>query len=76
MAKLLWAFSFKPGKDSSGKVVEPDTDPITGYSEGFLVCANDFPCDIKPRSQARHDAIMKEFAAAETDVFAKYEQGA
>ena len=76
MAKLLWAFSFKPGKNEAKKTVEPDTDPITGYSEGFLVCANDFLCDIKPRSEARRTTIMREFAEAETNVFGKYEQGA
>ena len=76
MAKLLWAFSFKPGKNEAKMTVEPDTDPITGYSEGFLVCANDFLCDIEPRSEARRTTIMREFAEAETNVFSKYEQGA
>ncbi|KKA19811.1 Cytochrome P450 [Rasamsonia emersonii CBS 393.64] len=64
IAKLPWAFSFDKELDSSGKPIEPDVDPITGYSEGFLVCANPFPCKITPRSEARRDTIMKEFAQA------------
>jgi len=71
MAKLLWGFSFAPGKED-GKTVMPDTDPVTGYCEGFLVCANDFLCDIKPRSEARRATIMREFEA-ESQVFAKYD---
>jgi hypothetical protein len=58
----------------TGKPIAPDTDPVTGYSEGFLVCAKPFPCRITVRSEARRETIMREFAEAKADVFSKYEQ--
>jgi hypothetical protein len=72
IAKLLWGFEFAPGTNEVGEVVLPDTDAVTGYCEGFLVCANDFKCDIKPRSEARRETILREFEA-EKEVFAKYD---
>lgn len=72
MAKLLWAFDFGPGKDESGAVIEPDVDPLTAYSEGFLVCAHPFGCEIKARSEKRRDTILREFSMAESSVFSKY----
>ena len=36
IAKLLiWAFSIEPGLDEKGNPIEPDFNPLTGYSEGF-----------------------------------------
>jgi len=32
IAKLLWAFSFIPGRDASGARVEPDVDPRVSSS--------------------------------------------
>lgn len=71
IAKLLWGFDFAAGTNEEGEVLQPDTDPVTGYCEGFLVCANDFKCDIKPRSEARRETILREFEA-EKEVFARY----
>ncbi|OBT81397.1 hypothetical protein VE02_09805 [Pseudogymnoascus sp. 03VT05] len=70
IAKLLWGFDFAPGANEEGKVLQPDTDPVTGYCEGFLVCAKDFKCGIKPRSEARRETILREFGA-EKEVFAR-----
>jgi hypothetical protein len=73
MAKLLWAFDFAPGKNVAGRTILPDTDPVTGYSEGFLVCANPFACDINVRLEARRETILREYKQAETEVFSKYQ---
>ncbi|KAL4748420.1 hypothetical protein BDW72DRAFT_214807 [Aspergillus terricola var. indicus] len=73
ISKLIWAFSIEPGVDESGKLIEPDLDPRTGYSEGFLVCANDFPCRIMPRSERRRETIMKEYQRAQKEVFSRFE---
>lgn len=73
IAKLIWAFSIEPARDEKGQPVEYDFSPETGYSEGFLVCARDFPCVIKPRSEARVATIMKEFEVAQKDVFSRYD---
>jgi cytochrome P450 family 619 len=74
MAKLLWAFDFDKCIDPlTGSPIEPDTDPISGYSGGAILVAKPFPCEITPRSVARQDTIMREFSRAETDIFSKYE---
>lgn len=72
ISKLLWGFSISPGRDDDGNVVEPDVTSETGYSEGFLVCAHPFKCDIEVRSDTRSQAIMREFEALDSEVFAKY----
>ena len=67
MAKLLWGFKIKPGK------VKPDLDPVTGYCEGFLVCAYDFDAEFEVRGERRAETIKREFEEAKRDVFGKYE---
>jgi hypothetical protein len=69
IAKLLWAFDFKPGRDEDGQEVLPDVDPKTGYSEGFLVCAKPYKLDVKVRSENREHTILKEYASAKRDYF-------
>ncbi|KAK4152517.1 phenol 2-monooxygenase [Chaetomidium leptoderma] len=73
IAKLVWAFNIGPGKDASGQVIEPDVRTDKAYSAGFLVCAEDFPCTITLRSEARKATILSEYDAARTQVFSKYE---
>ncbi|KAK4636492.1 Cytochrome P450 monooxygenase patH [Fulvia fulva] len=52
MSKLLWAFNIGPGKNGV-----PDTSPVTGYCEGFLVCANDFDASFDIRGgRAENDS--------------------
>jgi hypothetical protein len=70
IAKLLWAFDIKPGKD-----MEVDVDPVTAYSEGFLTCAHPYGCEVEVRSEGRKETILREFQKAEEDSFSKYESG-
>jgi len=44
----------------------------TGYSAGFLVCANKFGCEIQVRSEAKRITIFREDEAAQAGVFSKY----
>lgn len=74
VAKLLWAFKFEQKLDAAGVPIPIDTDPVTGYSEGFLVCPKKFECNVIPRSEARRDTILREFAKADTEVFAAYRE--
>ncbi|KAK3702421.1 hypothetical protein LTR37_014887 [Vermiconidia calcicola] len=69
MAKLLWAYNIKPGKTG-----RPDTDPVTGYCEGFLVCANDFDAEFEVRGEKRRKTILREYEEAERDVFPRFER--
>ncbi|KAK3674888.1 hypothetical protein LTR78_005232 [Recurvomyces mirabilis] len=58
MVKLLWAFDIRAKEGSS----VPDTDPVTGYCEGFLVCANDFEAEFIPRGDGkRRETILREY---------------
>ncbi|GAB7330838.1 hypothetical protein MBLNU13_g02377t1 [Cladosporium sp. NU13] len=72
MSKLLWAFDMSPSVDESGRDVPVDTDPRTAYSEGFLVCAKDFPARFRIRSQDKKETVLREFGEVES-AFAKYE---
>lgn len=74
MSKLLWAFSFEKEVDESGKQIEIDIDPITGYEDGTTVSVKPFPCRIVPRSKARRETIMKEFETAKKDVFSRFDK--
>ncbi|KAG6365904.1 hypothetical protein INS49_000080 [Diaporthe citri] len=71
-AKLLWGFSFEQQRDGDGRAVPIDTDPVTGYTEGFLICPKDFACRVLPRSERRAATIMREFEKAERQVFSQY----
>jgi hypothetical protein len=73
MAKLLWAFTFEKEVDEEGNTLEPDCSYATGWSRGFITCTNSFPCKVVPRSRARVETIMREFAQAEVDVFSQYD---
>ncbi|KAF2811937.1 putative cytochrome P450 [Mytilinidion resinicola] len=73
MVKMLWAFEIKPAKDNEGRDIEIDVSSESGYSAGFLVGANDFACEVVPRSEKRRETIMREFAEAEKSVFGRYQ---
>lgn len=73
IAKLIWAFSIEPGLDEKKRLIEPDFNPETGYSEGFLVCAKDFGCRVTPRSEARRTTVMREYDQAREEVFARFD---
>ncbi|KAK4212170.1 cytochrome P450 [Rhypophila decipiens] len=72
-AKLLWGFNFEQVVDEkTGLKLPIDTDPTTGYTEGFLVCPADFPCKVTVRSGERAKTILREFEKADVEVFSKY----
>ncbi|EXJ54354.1 hypothetical protein A1O7_09693 [Cladophialophora yegresii CBS 114405] len=73
ISKLLWAFDFAPGTDGQGKPTMPDTNPTTGYSEGFLVCAKPYALEVKVRSEKRRETILKEFEDAKRDVLSAFD---
>lgn len=72
-AKLLWGFNFQQQRDENGRLIPIDTDPITGYTEGFLVSPKPFACSVTPRSKVREEVIMREFGDAEKGILAKYQ---
>lgn len=76
IAKLLWAFRFEeaiPGQD--GKTAIPnDSDPVTGYHQGFLYCAKPYGCRPVLRSESIRLTVEREFCEAQT-VFGKFEEG-
>ncbi|MCJ1346970.1 hypothetical protein MMC31_005190 [Peltigera leucophlebia] len=73
MSKLLWPFSFAEKRDVQGRVIPVDVDAATGYLTGIHCSPKPFDCEIKPRSEARQETILKEYALAEKDTFLKYE---
>jgi len=74
IAKLLWAFDIAPGKDESGRIIEPDVDCATAYSTGFLTVAKPYAVEITPRSDARRETIMREYKEAEQAIFSQYQK--
>lgn len=69
IAKLLWAFRFEKGPGKS------DSDPVTGYNQGFLYCAKDYACKPVIRDEQRRETVEKEFESAQRDIFSKYKDG-
>jgi hypothetical protein len=72
IAKLLWAFDILPGVDEQGKVIEPNVNPKEAYSEGFLVCAKNFPARFRVRNDMRRQVIENEWDDAK-GIFARFE---
>ncbi|KAK6382185.1 hypothetical protein LTS17_004072 [Exophiala oligosperma] len=72
IAKLLWAFDFEQDVDANGNPIRPDTNYETGYSEGFIVCTNDFPYKVAPRSKGRMETIVREFDQVKCDRFPEH----
>lgn len=73
MSKLLWAFSFAEKRDVQGRIIPVNVDAATGYSTGAICCPKPFECEIKPRSEARQETILREYALAEENTFFEYE---
>lgn len=75
VAKLLWAFRFEEtvsGQD--GKTAMPnDSDPVTGYHQGFLYCAKPYGCRPVLRSESIRRTVEREFCEAQK-VFGKFEE--
>jgi cytochrome P450 len=72
-AKLLWGFNIEQARDATGNMIPIDTNPVTGYTEGFLVCPKDFACSVTPRSERRAATIVREFEEAKKTVFSRYD---
>jgi cytochrome P450 family 619 len=76
ISKIIWAFNIEKASDAStGKPYKYDTTMETGYREGLTACAYDFPIKLTVRSEARKQAILREFEQAKVDIFSKYEKG-
>ena len=72
MAKLLRAFEIGPGRDENGQTITPDLDPVTGYSDGFFLCAKDFKAEFWVRGTQRREIILAEVGKPERELFARY----
>lgn len=72
IAKLIWAFKFEAPNGSDGQPVAIDSDPVTGYQNGFLYCPKPYRCNPVPRSDKIKETILREFQEAETNVFSKF----
>lgn len=71
--KLLWAFSFAEKRDTQGRRISPvDVDAATGYTKGLMQRPKPFDCEIRPRSEARQETILKEYAHAKENIFSQY----
>ena len=73
LAKIVWAFDISPAKDAAGRDIEVDVTNEKGYCSGFLVCAEDFPCNVTVRSEARRATILAEADKARAEVFSRFE---
>lgn len=59
ISRLFWAFDFRrPTDASTGEEVVPDMEDL---SEGLVVCPRPFSADIKPRSEAKAEAVKEEW---------------
>ncbi|KAI0390715.1 cytochrome P450 [Xylariaceae sp. FL0594] len=59
VSRLVWAFDFKrPIDEATGREIVPDMVDLT---HGLLVCPKPFEADIKPRSEARAQAVRDEW---------------
>lgn len=72
-AKILWAFNIGHKLDYKGDPIPIDSNPVTGYTDGFLRCARPYAVCIKPRSKERQRTIQAEFDRAEKEVFSHYD---
>ncbi|KAI0393708.1 cytochrome P450 2D18 [Xylariaceae sp. FL0594] len=72
VARIMWAFEFKPKRDAQGKPIALDVSPTTGYREGFLNQCYPFEVDVSVRSQKRLDTILNSYTKAETEVFSRF----
>lgn len=73
IAKLVWAFEFRPQIGRDGTPTPVDPDPVTGYHSGFLYCPKDYGCQSVLRSEKIRETILREFADAERDVFSRFD---
>ncbi|KAI0147396.1 cytochrome P450 2D18 [Xylariaceae sp. FL1272] len=72
IARIMWAFEFKPKKDAGGNPIVIDVAPTSGYRDGFLNQCYPFEVDIAIRSTKRLNTILASFAEAESQVFSNF----
>lgn len=73
IAKMSWVFDVGTGNGEKTRLpIEPDVDHQTGYWEGLILGARPFPCQMSVRSEARRDAIVREFQKVNSDMFSRF----
>ncbi|KAH8195803.1 hypothetical protein TruAng_010046 [Truncatella angustata] len=72
IAKLIWAFKFERITGPDGRTVPIDSDPVTGYHNGFLYCPKEYGCKPVLRSQKVKETILREFEDIESTVFNRF----
>jgi cytochrome P450 len=65
IARILWAFDIRPAKDLQGNDILPDPHQLT---QGFACEPLEYNADIRPRSQARAEAVLREWKEAESSL--------
>jgi cytochrome P450 len=63
LARLLWAFEFKPSKEVDGSERVYDT---LAYTQGFNIRPKPFDCEIHVRSEERRQGLRAEMEIAES----------
>jgi cytochrome P450 len=64
ISRMLWAFDIAPAMDKQGKPIMPDPEKLT---QGFVCQPEEFPVTITPRSEARRQMVVEEWATAEKE---------
>ncbi|KAI8631789.1 cytochrome P450 [Xylariaceae sp. FL1651] len=72
IAKLIWAFRFERRIGPDGKTLPVDSDPVTGYHNGFLYCPKDYGCQPVVRSDKVRETVLREYEQAEREVFSRF----
>lgn len=67
IVRILWAFDIRAHEEET-----INTNPRTGYTNGFLRCAKPFGVSITLRSEERRETVEREFICA-MEVFRQYE---
>lgn len=64
MSRFLWAFDVEPALDEHNNPILPDHNKLT---QGFVCMPEEYPCKIKPRSQAKADRVTSEWEEAQRE---------
>lgn len=73
LARLLWAFEFKPVREADGSERKYDT---FAYTQGFNIRPRPFECEIDVRGEQRRQVLKAEMKSAESIMsrFAPFEE--
>lgn len=61
IARMLWAFDFRPLVDDKGRAVVPDIERLT---QGFVCMPEPFQAVVTPRSEERAEIVRREWREA------------